>query len=285
MNPAIAHLLRQLADACDAASGSSMVTPKVDAGIVEDANARKRRLARERQARYRARHVTLGSVTDSVTRNAAGRDSVTLSVTRNAGGEGGVLLSGSSSGGQESKANTEESNAHARGENVTRDVTRNAKPSRVTRNAKRDEVTPGFARFWQAWPKSLRKAARVQCLAKWQAMNLEPLADQIIAAVQHFARSPEWTKDGGQFIPAPLVWLNQRRWEAVDTTKGVAMDPASRQRAEQFIVAWKRMDADARSALATEAGLTVARIDESVRWQQPAQAAVTAWDKSKGAAA
>jgi hypothetical protein len=25
--------------------------------------------------------------------------------------------------------------------------------------------------------------------------------------------SAEWTKDGGQFIPHPATWLNQKRWE------------------------------------------------------------------------
>jgi hypothetical protein len=26
--------------------------------------------------------------------------------------------------------------------------------------------------------------------------------------------SADWTKDNGGFIPAPIVWLNQSRWEA-----------------------------------------------------------------------
>ena len=31
-------------------------------------------------------------------------------------------------------------------------------------------------------------------------------------------RTPGWTKDGGQFVPSPLVYLNQRRWEGAEAT-------------------------------------------------------------------
>jgi hypothetical protein len=35
-----------------------------------------------------------------------------------------------------------------------------------------------------------------------------------VAAVNAAKRSADWQKDGGAFIPAPLAWLNQERWEA-----------------------------------------------------------------------
>lgn len=139
----------------------------------------------------------------------------------------------------------------------------------------------GFDRFWEAYPSGPtgRKGGRSHTLKSWIKQECEPLANQIVAAVKLLAASPDWQRDGGRYIPGAATWLNQRRWEAVDTAKSVAPDPASRQRAERFIVAWKRMDSDAKAALAKSAGLTVARIDESVRWQQPAQAAVEAWAK------
>lgn len=31
--------------------------------------------------------------------------------------------------------------------------------------------------------------------------------------------SDEWRRDGGQFVPAPLVYLNQRRWEGADVAE------------------------------------------------------------------
>ena len=71
-----------------------------------------------------------------------------------------------------------------------------------------------FERFWKAYPASTRKVARLQCWAKWKARGLDELADQIVAHVEAMTTSDAWTKDGGQFAPAPMVYLNQSRWEA-----------------------------------------------------------------------
>lgn len=71
-----------------------------------------------------------------------------------------------------------------------------------------------FARFWESWPANARKVARDQCEAKWAKQGCEDIADRVIASVAAHKASPEWQKDGGAFIPSPLVWLNQARWEA-----------------------------------------------------------------------
>lgn len=71
-----------------------------------------------------------------------------------------------------------------------------------------------FARFWEAWPKHPRKVARPQCERKWRSTGCEAMADQILSALEAAKRSEDWRKDDGSFIPAPLVWLNQARWEA-----------------------------------------------------------------------
>lgn len=71
-----------------------------------------------------------------------------------------------------------------------------------------------FERFWNSWPTHSRKVAKAQCQAKWKARGCEAIADQVIEAVEAAKRSEAWTKDGGEFIPSPLVWLNQSRWEA-----------------------------------------------------------------------
>jgi len=72
----------------------------------------------------------------------------------------------------------------------------------------------GFAKFWEAWPKSTRKVGKDQCAAKWRAKGCEDIASQVLEALEAFKRCDEWAKDSGQFVPAPLVWLNQSRWEA-----------------------------------------------------------------------
>lgn len=72
----------------------------------------------------------------------------------------------------------------------------------------------GFLGFWEVWPNNARKAAKKQCLDKWASHGCEAMAEAVIAAVVAAKQSDAWKKDGGQYIPAPLVWLNQARWEA-----------------------------------------------------------------------
>lgn len=72
---------------------------------------------------------------------------------------------------------------------------------------------PGFDRFWAAWPRSERKEARGKCLDAWRKAKAEDIADEVIAHVEAKKATDTWQKDGGRFIEAPLVYLNQRRWE------------------------------------------------------------------------
>ena len=71
-----------------------------------------------------------------------------------------------------------------------------------------------FPEFWKAWPAHPRKANKKACLKLWKAQALDNLADTIITAVEKFKLCEDWTKEDRQFIPAPLVWLRQERWEA-----------------------------------------------------------------------
>lgn len=77
------------------------------------------------------------------------------------------------------------------------------------------EEPDGFAAFWEAWPPHKRKAARAQCAARWR--GIDPDADTQAVILKHLEAcrtSWDWTKNAGEYIPAPLVYLNQRRWEA-----------------------------------------------------------------------
>lgn len=75
---------------------------------------------------------------------------------------------------------------------------------------------PGFAAFWAAWPSNDRKQAKGKCLDAWKKAGAEPQAALVLAHLERMKASPLWTKDSGQFVPAPLVYLNQRRWEGAD---------------------------------------------------------------------
>lgn len=35
----------------------------------------------------------------------------------------------------------------------------------------------------------------------------------MLAALAQQKKSPQWVKDGGEFIPHPATWLNQGRWQ------------------------------------------------------------------------
>lgn len=73
---------------------------------------------------------------------------------------------------------------------------------------------PLFDRFWAAYPRKVGKPAAV---AAWKKLAVdEGLLGRMIAAVGRQARSDQWVKDNGQFIPHPSTWLNQRRWEDED---------------------------------------------------------------------
>ena len=67
-----------------------------------------------------------------------------------------------------------------------------------------------FNEFWAVWPTSKRKVAKSTCETKWRQLRLDNVADQIIAHVNSIKGSEQWTTG---FEPAPLTYINQRRWE------------------------------------------------------------------------
>jgi hypothetical protein len=81
------------------------------------------------------------------------------------------------------------------------------------RREEKNNTSAGFARFWLTWPASSRKVAKSQCERRWIANRLEAEADRIVAHVEAMKSHRDWLKDQGEFIPAPMTYLNQRRWE------------------------------------------------------------------------
>lgn len=74
----------------------------------------------------------------------------------------------------------------------------------------------GFDRFWSAWPKHPRKGAKSKCQQVWNKSYCESCTDQILKHIAWMLTTDQWRKDGGAFIPAPLVYLNQQRWDGAD---------------------------------------------------------------------
>lgn len=96
---------------------------------------------------------------------------------------------------------------------------RNRTPDKDKEKIKKENTTSaslaGFDRFWDAWPKNLRKEAKGKCHDAWVKAKAEPIAEQILAHVEA-KKQTDWTKDGARFVEAPLVYLNQRKWEGAE---------------------------------------------------------------------
>lgn len=67
-----------------------------------------------------------------------------------------------------------------------------------------------FQEFWESWPTSTRKVAKAECQKRWKARRLDAVADQILGHVAAMRQTKQW-QDG--FEPAPLTYINQKRWE------------------------------------------------------------------------
>ena len=90
-----------------------------------------------------------------------------------------------------------------------------AKDNKETVSFDTDEKTDGdFARFWSSYP---RKQNRAKALKVFRDLDPdEDLLSVILDAVERQKQSPQWTRDGGQFIPLATTWLSGRRWEDED---------------------------------------------------------------------
>jgi hypothetical protein len=71
----------------------------------------------------------------------------------------------------------------------------------------------GFDLFWAAWPRGERKTGKAKCKAVWKKKKLDPQAAKILKVLEAMKKSDGWTKENGHYIPAPLVWLNQDRFD------------------------------------------------------------------------
>lgn len=68
-----------------------------------------------------------------------------------------------------------------------------------------------FNEFYSLYPKKVKK----QDVKKWFQKNMpsNELFSSMMNSLEQFRASKDWQKDGGQFIPYPSTWLNQKRWE------------------------------------------------------------------------
>jgi len=75
-----------------------------------------------------------------------------------------------------------------------------------------------FDDFWAAYPKKVAKATAKSAFLKHKP-TLE-LVEKMIAGIEKYKKTDQWTRDGGQYIPHAATWLNQKRWEDEIPTGG-----------------------------------------------------------------
>lgn len=68
-----------------------------------------------------------------------------------------------------------------------------------------------FEAFWQAYPKKQGKGA-----AETAWKKLKPsaeLTEKMLESLEQAKNCAQWQREGGQYIPNPSTWLNQKWWE------------------------------------------------------------------------
>lgn len=69
-----------------------------------------------------------------------------------------------------------------------------------------------FLAFWHAYIGPRKKSA-AKAFERWRRLKLTAKnLPALLAALEEDKASKDWTKDGGDYIPAPEVWLNRKRW-------------------------------------------------------------------------
>lgn len=141
----------------------------------------------------------------------------------------------------------------------------------VTNNQSQEPPMPpkgaatGFDAFWSAYPLKKAKATAEKAWAK-----LKPSADlqaAILSAIAAHKLSADWMRDGGQYIPHPTTWLNQRRWED-EVTPYEARQHAHGNRPVSAVDAVKQAQAERDAkAVAEASGHPLAENDGAV-WEQ-----------------
>jgi hypothetical protein len=104
-----------------------------------------------------------------------------------------------------------------------------------------------FSEFWSVWPKSSRKGRKAECEKLWKAKSFEAEASAIITHVKAMSKSEDWTKDGGQYIPAPIVYLRGRRWDGAEVSAVAAQIQGAGQ-VESTKALLAKMDEQAKAA-------------------------------------
>ena len=101
-----------------------------------------------------------------------------------------------------------DTNVTNRNESKIKNKSKNNIPPIVPRGTDGDTR---FDTFWSAYP---RHEGKNKARASFDKLRPDDeLLNTIINAIALQKQSDQWKRDGGQYIPHPSTWLNQKRWE------------------------------------------------------------------------
>jgi len=85
-----------------------------------------------------------------------------------------------------------------------------------------------FETFWANYPSNCpRKVQKAQCKAYWQKEKLDDKAEAVMKALKAWKASNDWTRNNGQYICAPLVWLRKQAWLDYENTASCALNASN----------------------------------------------------------
>jgi hypothetical protein len=83
-------------------------------------------------------------------------------------------------------------------------------PKNLPSNSREKSRSDRFDEFWSAYPR--KEGAKEKARKSWSRQKLDAKFDQVVADIARRVQSdPQWSKR--QFIPHPLTYLNQQRWQ------------------------------------------------------------------------
>lgn len=96
------------------------------------------------------------------------------------------------------------------------------KRTQDTDTDKDSKPNASFDAFWSAYPKKVGKGAAEKA---WSKAKINGHVPDLMAALESQKLSDQWRKDGGQYIPNPATWINERRWEDGEPSRQPSGDP------------------------------------------------------------
>ncbi|HXI50970.1 MAG TPA: hypothetical protein VNH84_05680 [Candidatus Saccharimonadales bacterium] len=69
-----------------------------------------------------------------------------------------------------------------------------------------------FERFWTLYPKKKSKGEAEKAWDQLRRAKTLPPHEALASCLDRLRNSPDWTRDGGRFIPYPATWLRARGW-------------------------------------------------------------------------